>query len=58
MRSVEWKPEALASYDAVLIATDHDCIDWQTLADNASLVIDTRNAMKDTTPSRATIIKA
>lgn len=33
-------------YDAVLIATAHDCMDYQELAKNAKLIIDTRNAVK------------
>ena len=38
-------PAAVASYDAVLIATDHDGIDYPALARAARLVIDTRNAL-------------
>lgn len=34
----------LRSADAVLILTDHSCIDYQWVVDHASLVIDTRNA--------------
>ena len=37
------RPVAVRSYDAVLIVTDHDDVDYALLA-NASLVIDTRNA--------------
>ena len=33
-------------YDAVLIATDHDGVDYAELAKNAKLVIDTRNACR------------
>ncbi len=43
-RSVELSAEALAGYDAVLIATDHDAVDYKLVVDNAKLVIDTRNA--------------
>jgi UDP-N-acetyl-D-glucosamine dehydrogenase len=35
---------ALAGYDAVLIATDHDTVDYAALVRSARLVIDTRNA--------------
>src|SRR6266480_454739 len=35
--------------DVVVIATDHECIDYQQLVRDASLVIDTRNATKDVT---------
>jgi len=34
--------ERASEYDAVLIATDHDCIDWTQLLDQAKLIIDTR----------------
>jgi UDP-N-acetyl-D-glucosamine dehydrogenase len=42
-RSIEWKHELIAGYDAVLIATDHDNVDYSALT-RAKLVIDTRNA--------------
>ena len=35
--------DTVATYDAVLIATDHDDIDWRSLVANARLVVDTRN---------------
>lgn len=38
--------ENIAAYDVVLIATDHDCIDYEFIRKNASLIIDTRNAVK------------
>lgn len=44
-RSIEWTAEGLASYDLVLISTDHDCIDYRQLAASPSLIVDTRNAM-------------
>jgi UDP-N-acetyl-D-glucosamine dehydrogenase len=44
MRSISIDPAAVASYDAVLIVTDHSEIDWQSLVDAAQLVVDTRNA--------------
>lgn len=33
-------------FDAVVISTDHDCIDFDKLQQNASLIIDARNAVK------------
>ncbi len=36
--------EALAGYDAVLIATDHDDVDYGFVAAHSKLVVDTRNA--------------
>lgn len=44
-RSVSLTPQVVSSYDAVLIATDHDDIDYARLEADARLVIDTRNAM-------------
>ncbi|MCW3835401.1 nucleotide sugar dehydrogenase [Sphingomonas canadensis] len=43
-QSVALTPEVLASYDAVLIATDHDDVDWGHVVAHARLVVDTRNA--------------
>ncbi|OLP62407.1 UDP-N-acetyl-D-glucosamine dehydrogenase [Xaviernesmea oryzae] len=42
-RSVPLTAETLAGFDAVLVATDHDAIDYQALL-AAPLVVDTRNA--------------
>ncbi len=42
--SIAWNLDALKAYDAVLIATDHDAVDYVGLAENAPLIIDTRNA--------------
>jgi UDP-N-acetyl-D-glucosamine dehydrogenase len=41
---IAWDPETIAGYDAVLIATDHDIIDYKALVATARLIIDTRNA--------------
>lgn len=41
---VAWDVDAIAGYDAVLIATDHDGVDYPELVTSAALVIDTRNA--------------
>lgn len=35
--------QAIADYDAVLISTDHDAVDYAMLQANARLVVDTRN---------------
>ncbi len=59
MESIEWSARNLAGYDAVLIATDHTDVDYQLLADSASLVVDTRNAMKNVSaPDGVIILKA
>ncbi|MFC1511830.1 nucleotide sugar dehydrogenase [Candidatus Latescibacterota bacterium] len=58
MKSVPLTGEAVRSYDAVLIATDHTSIDYQMLVDNAALVVDTRNATKDVQRGREKIVRA
>lgn len=44
-KSVEWKRETIASYDLVLIATNHACVNYQELASWSDCIVDTRNAM-------------
>ena len=41
---VTWDLDAFSSYDALLIATDHDGLDYRGLTEAAKLVVDTRNA--------------
>ena len=43
-KSVPLDPASVASYDAVLIVTDHDDVDYVSLAKSARLIVDTRNA--------------
>ena len=42
MKSVALTPESIASYDCVLVATDHDAFDFDMIQKHAKLVIDTR----------------
>ncbi len=42
--SVPVDAATLASYDAVLIATDHDAVDYHALVAASAIVVDTRNA--------------
>jgi UDP-N-acetyl-D-glucosamine dehydrogenase len=42
--SVSWSLGSISEYDAVLIATDHEGVDYRLLAQTARLVVDTRNA--------------
>jgi UDP-N-acetyl-D-glucosamine dehydrogenase len=44
-RSVVWNRETLASFDAVIIATHHQVINYQELSDWSQCIVDTRNAM-------------
>ena len=43
-RSIGWSAAVISRYDAVLIATDHDDVDYTLLATHAKLVVDSRNA--------------
>ena len=45
IKHVELNPEVVAGFDAVVIATNHAVFDYQMVAEQAKLVIDTRNAM-------------
>ena len=45
--SVKLTPRLLTSCDCVVILTDHSCIDYKTIVNNAQLVVDTRNATRD-----------
>jgi UDP-N-acetyl-D-glucosamine dehydrogenase len=46
MKSVALNPQAIASYDCVLIATDHSSYDYQMIVESSQLVVDTRNATR------------
>ena len=56
-RSIQWEQKTVSSYDAALICTDHDTIDWDFLVKHSKLVVDTRNATKNVT-ARDKIVKA
>ncbi|MHC4745622.1 MAG: nucleotide sugar dehydrogenase, partial [Planctomycetota bacterium] len=58
MKSKRLSAKMLASYDVVLISTDHSCYDYEWIVKNASLVIDTRNATADVGKGREKIVKA
>ncbi len=57
-RSIKWDERALRDYDLVLIATDHDGIDYLALAKSAKLIVDTRNACARAGATSSNIIKA
>lgn len=46
LESVDLNEETLRAADCVVVVTDHDVCDWGFVADHASLIVDTRNAMK------------
>jgi UDP-N-acetyl-D-glucosamine dehydrogenase len=46
--SIPFNELTLAECDVVVIVTDHSNVDWQLLVDNAPIIVDTRNATKNT----------
>jgi UDP-N-acetyl-D-glucosamine dehydrogenase len=58
MKSVSWDRETIGSFDAVLVATDHDNVDYAALSDWAPLIIDTRNVFARRDIAAKHIIKA
>ena len=46
LKSIKYSPKNLKKYDLVLILTDHSGFDYDKLARNSKLVVDTRNAIK------------
>jgi UDP-N-acetyl-D-glucosamine dehydrogenase len=55
---ISWSHDRLHSYDAVLVATDHDAVDYRELCRLASLIIDTRNACARAGCESDNVIKA
>ena len=58
MKSIQLSSEVLRGYDCVVIATHHAAYDWQMIADNAKLIVDTRNAMRNVETRRDRIVRA
>ena len=57
VKSIAWAEEAIKSFDAVVLATNHKAVNLTELAAWAHLIVDTRNAMNRIN-GRATVIKA
>jgi UDP-N-acetyl-D-glucosamine dehydrogenase len=58
MTSITLTPAALAGYDCVVVATNHSAYDWQMVADNAKLLVDTRGVTRKVTGRRDHIVQA
>ena len=58
MTSLPLDKDALRAFDAALIATDHDDVDYAQVVDTVPLVIDTRNACAKRGLTSARIVKA
>src|SRR5262249_56652865 len=55
---INWSIDAIRGYDVVLVATDHEAIDYVELAQHSKLIIDTRNACGRAGVTGKNIIKA
>jgi UDP-N-acetyl-D-glucosamine dehydrogenase len=51
LKSVALTPEAIASYDVLLLATDHDAFDYALLQRHAKLLVDTRGRYPQAAPN-------
>jgi UDP-N-acetyl-D-glucosamine dehydrogenase len=57
-KSVDWNEVVISAFDVVVIATAHDSVDYQELADWAHCVVDTRNAMANMALNGCRVLKA
>lgn len=51
LRSVELTPEAIAAYDCIVLLTDHSAFDYNVIANNAQLLVDTRGRYREARPN-------
>jgi UDP-N-acetyl-D-glucosamine dehydrogenase len=56
--SVPLTPQTLSSYDAALIVTDHDAVDYDEVVRHSRIVVDTRNATRQVAFGRERIVAA
>lgn len=45
-------PETIASYDLIMITTAHSKVDYKMVQENAKMIFDTKNVMKDIKPRK------
>lgn len=57
-KSVQWTQEIIKGFDAVVIATAHDAVNYKELVDWAPCIIDTRNALADVKSKPGQVTKA
>lgn len=55
MESIALTPEAVRGYDAVVLVTDHTAVDYEMVAKEAQLIVDTRGVYR---APRANVVKA
>lgn len=57
-KSVKWNRRSISTFDAVLIATAHEAVNYGQLAEWAKLIIDTRNVMSKVKGKNSKVWKA
>jgi UDP-N-acetyl-D-glucosamine dehydrogenase len=57
-RSVALSEDVLSGFDAAVVATDHDAVDYRLLADTLPLVVDTRNTFGARGIAASNVVKA
>lgn len=57
LKSIELNEKNLKNFDIVIITTDHTTYDFEFIAKNSKVIIDTRNATRNIKNSNAKIIK-
>ena len=51
LKAVDMTRGNIAQYDCVVVVTDHKAFDYKALLEEADLIVDTRNAIKDAHPT-------
>lgn len=58
LKSIHLSADSLKEYDAVLICTDHDNLNYEFILKNSKLVLDTRNATQNINKEYDNVVKA
>ena len=58
MESVELTKVKVAEYDLVILSTAHSSFDYKLIAENAKIIVDTRNAFESRSFKSDNIFKA
>ena len=56
MKSIKLNKESLAGFDAVIIATDHSAVDYDSVLKNSKLILDTRRVYSGSNPGKVVLL--
>ncbi|MEM7004582.1 MAG: nucleotide sugar dehydrogenase [Pseudomonadota bacterium] len=56
--SIDWREDVTKDFDAALIVTDHDGVDYRAMVRHAPLVVDTRNACRRAGVESSLVVQA